>query len=130
MYKVNDKEYECSIAVTLDIFNDKWKLFIIWHLLSGDKRFKELDEILAGGISQKTLTVKLKELEAKQIVNREVFAQVPPKVVYSLTPSGQRLRTLLREMFDWGIGYVEEHGEVTEDHHCCEVDVSQKIAKN
>ncbi len=122
MYKVNDKEYECSIAVTLDIFNDKWKLFIIWHLLSGDKRFKELDKILAGGISQKTLTVKLKELEAKQIVNREVFAQVPPKVVYSLTPAGKRLKTLLLEMFDWGIGYVEEHGEISDEHICCEVD--------
>ena len=120
MYKINDKEYECSIAVTLDVFNDKWKLFIIWHLLDGNKRFKELNEILSGGISQKTLTVKLKELEAKNIVNREVFAEVPPKVVYSLTQAGKRLRPLLEDMYEWGISYAKEYGEVVEDTKCCE----------
>ena len=75
MYKVNDKDYECSVIVTLDIFNDKWKLSIIWHLLSGEKRFKDLHKDLSE-ISQKTLTVKLKELEAKNIIHREVFAVV------------------------------------------------------
>ena len=126
MYKINNKEYNCSIIVTLDIFNDKWKLAIIWHLLSGEKRFKELSEIFHD-ISQKTLTVKLKELEAKNIIHREVFAQVPPKVVYSLTPAGQKLKPLLKEMFDWGISYVQEHGEITSDDICCEIDTSKKI---
>ena len=64
MYYINDKEYKCSVAVTLDIFNDRWKLAIIWHLLDGEKRFKELNEIISE-ITQKTLTIKLKELEEK-----------------------------------------------------------------
>jgi DNA-binding HxlR family transcriptional regulator len=126
MYKVNGKEYQCSIIVTQDIFNDRWKLVIIWHLLNGDKRFKELHEILSD-ISQKTLTIKLKELEEKKIINREVFPEVPPKVVYSLTDSGKRLQPLLKEMYDWGISYVKEHGEVTQDDPCCELDVSKNL---
>jgi DNA-binding HxlR family transcriptional regulator len=117
MYKVNGKKYVCSVLVTLDIFNDKWKLAVIWHLLDSDKRFKELHESIAE-ISQKTLTVKLKELEEKKIINREVFAQVPPKVVYSLTPIGKSLEPILKEMYDWGIAYTKENGEIVENSEC------------
>lgn len=126
MYKVNGKEYQCSIIVTQDIFNDRWKLVIIWHLLNGNKRFKELHEIISD-ISQKTLTIKLKELEEKHIIHREVFPQVPPKVVYSLTASGRRLQALLKEMYNWGISYVDEHGEITKSDPCCEIDTSQNL---
>ena len=65
MYYINDKEYKCSVSVTLDIFNDRWKLAIIWHLLDNDMRFKDLHETI-NEITQKTLTVKLKELEEKK----------------------------------------------------------------
>ena len=126
MYYINDKEYKCSVAVTLDIFNDRWKLAIIWHLLDTELRFKDLHETI-NEITQKTLTVKLKELEQKNIINREVFAVVPPKVVYSLTPAGERLRPVFKEMFNWGISYVKEHGKITSDHKCCEVQISKKI---
>lgn len=117
MYIINDKEYKCSVSVTLDIFNDRWKLAIIWHLLAGNKRFKELHEEISE-ITQKTLTVKLKELEEKKIINREVFAEVPPKVVYSLSDAGNRLRPILDEMYKWGIDYVEEFGEITSENNC------------
>ena len=117
MYYINDKEYRCSVAVTLDIFNDRWKLAIIWHLLDGDKRFKDLHEIISE-ITQKTLTVKLKELEEKNIIHREVFAEVPPKVEYSLTPIGQKLKPVLKEMYKWGIDYVQEFGEITNQEPC------------
>ncbi len=117
MYYINDKEYKCSVAVTLDIFNDRWKLAIIWHLLDGDKRFKDLHEIISE-ITQKTLTVKLKELEEKNIIHREVYAEVPPKVVYSLTPTGKKLKPVLEEMYKWGINYVEEFGKVTSENLC------------
>lgn len=120
MYKVNDKEYKCSVAVTLDIFNDRWKLAIIWHLIEKNKRFKELHEDISE-ITQKTLTVKLKELEEKNIIHREVFAEVPPKVVYSLTETGKKLEPVLKEMYKWGIGYVESFGEITEDTLNCEL---------
>lgn len=126
MYKINGKEYECSVIATLDIFNDKSKLALIWHLLSGNKRFKELHEIFSD-ISQKTLTVKLKELELKNIINRKVFAEVPPRVVYSLTPAGERLRPILKEMYQWGISYTLEHGEITQDSQCCESEIFKKI---
>ena len=126
MYKINEKEYDCSVAVTVDIFNDKWKLSIIWQLLDNEKRFKDLNEEIPE-ITQKTLTVKLKELEQKNIIHREVFAVVPPKVVYSLTPAGERLRPVFKEMFNWGISYVKEHGKITSDHKCCEVQISKKI---
>ena len=117
MYYINNKEYKCSVAVTLDIFNDRWKLAIIWHLLDGDKRFKELHEIVSE-ITQKTLTVKLKELEEKNIIHREVYAEVPPKVIYSLTSSGKKLKPVLEEMFKWGIEYVEEFGRNTDETKC------------
>lgn len=90
---------------------------IIWFLLEEDKRFKELHNDIPE-ITQKTLTVKLKELEKKNIIHREVFPEVPPKVVYSLTPIGQKLRPVLQEMYQWGIDYVEAHGETSEDHSC------------
>ena len=117
MYYINDKEYKCSVAVTLDIFNDRWKLSIIWHLLNGKKRFKELNEIISE-ITQKTLTVKLKELEEKNIIHREVYAEVPPKVEYSLTSSGEKLRPVLENMSKWGIGYVNEFGKITPENMC------------
>ncbi|MDX1808570.1 MAG: helix-turn-helix domain-containing protein [Sulfurospirillaceae bacterium] len=117
MYYINDKEYQCSVSVTLDVFNDRWKLAIIWHLLDGDKRFKELHEIISE-ITQKTLTVKLKELEEKNIIHREVFAEVPPKVVYSLTKIGQELKPVLTEMYKWGILYSSTHGKITAENPC------------
>jgi len=122
MYTINGKEYQCSVTATLDIFNDRWKLAVIWHLLGENKRFKDLHHDISE-ISQKTLTIKLKELEEKNIVNREVFAEVPPKVVYSLTPAGERLRPILREMNIWGISYAKEHGQISDDHVFCEKDL-------
>jgi len=113
MYCIGDKEYTCPVSITMDIFNDRWKLAIIWYLLEHDKRFKELHEDISD-ITQKTLTIKLKELEAKKIISREVFAEVPPKVVYSLTPIGLKLKPMLQAMFEWGIDYVKENGKIVE----------------
>ncbi len=124
MYYINNKEYKCSVAVTLDIFNDRWKLAIIWHLLENEKRFKDLHENIAE-ITQKTLTIKLKELEEKNIINREVFAEVPPKVVYSLTSIGEKLKPVLKEMYYWGMDYVKEYGKVTKQNPC-EIEICSK----
>ena len=111
MYKIDGKEFKCSVEITNDIFNDKWKLGIVWHLLDGSKRYKELHEEVHQ-ITQKTLTVKLKELEERKLIKREVFAEVPPKVIYSLTPIGEKLRGILNAMHSWGIEYAKECGEV------------------
>ena len=128
MYYINDKEYKCTVSVTLDIFNDRWKLAIIWHLLDSDKRFKDLHKVISE-ITQKTLTIKLKELEEKNIIHREVFAQVPPKVVYSLTNAGKKLKPVLDEMYKWGILYVEEFGKITDDNHC-KTNICEKKEEN
>lgn len=117
MYHINEKEYSCSVAVTLDVFNDRWKLAIIWHLLEKDKRFKELTEDIHE-ITQKTLTIKLKELEEKKIIIREAFPEIPPRVVYSLSPIGKALRPILNEMYLWGRAYVKEHGIISEETTC------------
>ncbi len=117
MYFINDKEYKCSVELTLDIFNDKWKLLIIWDLLKNEKRFKDLNASIPQ-ITQKTLSMKLKELESKHIVHREVFAQVPPKVVYSLTPIGKKLKAVLEAMSDWGMEYVNKHGKSDGNFTC------------
>lgn len=114
MYIVDGKEYVCTVPVTLDIFNDKWKLDIIWYLLSGEKRYTELFELISK-VTKKTLTSKLRELENKGIINREAFAEVPPRVIYSLTPLGYELKPLLEEMFKWGMKYVEARGEIVEE---------------
>lgn len=126
MYKINGKEYPCSVIVTSDVFNDKWKIAIIWNLLGDEMRFKELHEAISE-ITQKTLTVKLRELEEKNIIHREVFPEVPPKVVYSLTNIGEKLRPLFKEMYNWGISYVQEHGEVSKEINCCEDAISKKL---
>ncbi|AQW87365.1 transcriptional regulator, HxlR family [Campylobacter pinnipediorum subsp. caledonicus] len=123
MYIVNEKEYKCPVSITLDVFNDRWKLAIIWHLIDGKKRFKELHNNI-GEITQKTLTVKLKELEEKNIITRTVYAQVPPKVEYSLTPIGQRLQPTLDEMYKWGLAYVKDNGTILDD-----INTSSKIPK-
>lgn len=118
MYIVNNNTYHCPVSITNDIFNDKWKLSIIWHLLDGEKRYKELQEEVCQ-ITKKTLTSKLKELEEKGLINREAFAEVPPRVVYSLTPIGMELKPILQEMELWGIKYTKEKGEITSDEGCC-----------
>lgn len=117
MYIVNEKEFVCPVSITNDIFNDKWKFAIVWYLLDGPKRYKELHEKVCQ-ITQKTLTVKLKELEEKQLIKREVFAEVPPKVVYSLTPIGEELRNILNAMHAWGILYATTCGTIVEDSVC------------
>lgn len=127
MYYINEKEYNCSVAVTLDVFNDRWKLAIIWHLLEKDKRFKELSEDIHE-VTQKTLTIKLKELEEKKIILRHAYAEIPPKVVYSLSETGKALRPVLEAMYVWGKGYVNAHGTVSEDISC-ESAVAQLLDK-
>ena len=124
MYLVNNKEYNCSVDIVQDIFNDKWKLGIIWHLLESEKRYKDLFEEVKN-ITQKTLTSKLRDLEDKQIIKRVSFPEIPPKVVYSLTPIGEKLRPMLKEMFDWGIDYVKECGEFT-NNTTCEAKLAEK----
>ena len=105
--KINNKEYSCAIELTLDIIGGKWKPIILWKLAQNVVlRFSELKRSM-GGITQKMLTQQLRELEAYEMVNRKVYAQVPPKVEYSLTKQGKSVMPILDIMCKWGTDYYE-----------------------
>ena len=94
----------CPVETTLMLIGDKWKVLILRDLMPGTKRFGELKQSI-GGISQKVLTSKLREMEADGLVERHVFAEVPPRVEYSLTPLGRTLKPVLDAMEQWGTAY-------------------------
>ena len=100
--KTKDELPECPVATTVSLIGSKWKLLIIRNLLIRPYRFNELKKSL-DGISQKVLTDSLRSMEADGIVNRTVFAEVPPRVEYSLSEIGESLRPVIKAMEIWGI---------------------------
>lgn len=94
-------DYVCGVAVTLELIGGKWKGVILWHLTHKTLRFSQLKRRLPG-VTQKMLTQQLRDLEANGLINRHVFAEVPPRVEYSLTEQGRTLQPLLQEMCSWG----------------------------
>ena len=94
----------CPVETTLRLIGNKWEVLVLRDLMPGTKRFGELKQSI-GGISQKVLTSKLRELEADGLVERHVFAEVPPRVEYSLTPLGRTLKPVLDAMEQWGTAY-------------------------
>lgn len=104
------KQYMHPIEVTLDVVCGKWKGVILCHLQEeGILRFGELKKRLPG-VSQKTLTLQLRELEEDGLVNRKVYPQVPPKVEYSLTEYGKELEATLEMMCEWGRNHHDKVG--------------------
>ncbi len=91
----------CPVETTVEIIGGKWKTVLMYHLVSGEKRFSQLQR-LAPLASDRMLTRSLKELEADGLVRREVFAEVPVRVEYSLTQDGQTLVPILNAMGEWG----------------------------
>jgi DNA-binding HxlR family transcriptional regulator len=101
----------CPIEVTVNLIGDKWKVLILRNLLlKGTQRFGELGRGI-NGISQKMLTQQLRKLEVDGLIERKVYAQVPPRVEYSLTEFGRSLKPILEAMHNWGINYLENSGE-------------------
>lgn len=95
------KTVACPVETTLSVIGGRWKVLIVHHILEEPKRFGELTRALKG-VSARTLTKQLREMEKDGIVRREVFQQIPPKVEYSLTPLGRKLTPILYAMHDWG----------------------------
>ena len=94
--------YICGIDAAMDVVTGKWKSLILWELdLHGTRRFGELRRNLPG-VSEKMLVQHLREMEADGLVHREVYAEVPPKVEYSLTPEGESLNAALAPLTAWG----------------------------
>ena len=91
----------CPVETTLGVIAGKWKVMIIYYLLQGKRRFNRLQREL-GGISHRTLTKQLREMERQGIVLREDYGEIPPRVEYSLSPLGASLEDILLEMHQWG----------------------------
>lgn len=100
----NKKFLDCPVATTINLIGNKWKLLIIRDLLSGTKRFGELRKSQSG-ISQRVLTENLRDLENDGLVDRKVYAEVPPRVEYSLNQTGVSLQPIISAMAEWGTKY-------------------------
>ena len=101
---MKEKLPACPVEVTLQLIGTKWKVLIIRELLESTKRFSELQRSI-GGVSQKVLTANLRAMEECGLVNRKVYAEVPPRVEYSLTDLGRSLESVLNVMVEWGTKY-------------------------
>lgn len=95
----------CPVESTLELIGGKYKALILWHLSEKTLRFSELRRVISGATA-KMLTQQLRELETNQLVRREVFPIIPPKVEYSLTELGRSLLPILVAMRDWGASYL------------------------
>ena len=94
----------CPVETTLTLISDKWKVLILRDLMPGTKRFGELKKSI-GSVSQKVLTSQLRQMEASGLLSRKVYAEVPPRVEYTLTELGYSLKPILDTMWDWGEKY-------------------------
>ena len=99
----------CPVETTLMFIGDKWKVLILRDLMSGTKRFGELKKSI-GHVTQKALTAQLRDMEAKGLLTRKVYAEVLPRVEYTLTATGYSLRPILDSMVAWGTDYQKQNG--------------------
>ena len=107
LHEMSDALPACPVETTLTLISDKWKVLILRDLLTGTKRFGELKKSL-DGVSQKVLTSQLRQMEASGLLTRKVYAEVPPRVEYTLTELGYSLQPVLEAMRDWGEAYKKK----------------------
>lgn len=98
----------CPVETTMQLISDKWKVLIIRDLLDGTKRFGELKKSV-GNITQKVLTNHLRSMEESGLLTRKVYAEVPPKVEYTLTETGYSLQPVMDAMVAWGMEYKKKN---------------------
>lgn len=127
----------CPVEATLDLIGGKYKALILWHLSENTLRFSELSKRITA--TPKMLTQQLRELENDNLIHREVYPVIPPRVEYSLTELGKSLMPILVAMRDWGAGYLRNHKDtepccfmMDTDPCCCGKDessacISQKL---
>ncbi len=106
MRKQKHKSYsECPVEATLDLIGGKWKGVVLFLLMQGTKRFNELKRLVPD-ITQRMLTLQLRQLEEDGLVIRKIYKQIPPKVEYTLSDLGQTIIPILQQMEQWGIKYA------------------------
>jgi len=115
------KHYRCGVAVTLEVIGGKWKSLILWHLKNKTLRFSQLQRRLTK-VTQKMLTQQLRDLERDGLVHRQVYAEVPPRVEYSLTDRGLSVIPILDQMCVWGQNFIEP------EQDGCEKDVKSSCS--
>ena len=99
--RMNGQVYHCALDVTMELVGGKWKTIVLWYLRTDKKRFSELRKLIPG-ITEKMLSMQLRQLEKDGFVSRTVHAEVPPRVEYALTTHGKTLLPLLEEIAKWG----------------------------
>ncbi len=104
----------CPVETTLTLISDRWKVLILRDLMAGTKRFGELKKSI-GSVSQKVLTANLRSMEESGLLSRKVYAEVPPRVEYTLTETGYSLEPVLDVMAEWGKQYKQKNEEKEQD---------------
>jgi DNA-binding HxlR family transcriptional regulator len=115
--EASGKKYVCPVEATLDILGGKWKVLILHELFSGTKRFGELRRSIPAA-TQRMLTLQLRELERDGVLTRHVYAEIPPKVEYSLTELGASLEGPMNELLVWAekyLHYIQDAAPDSED---------------
>lgn len=102
----------CPVETTLTMISDKWSVLILRDLLSGTKRFAELQKSI-GHVSQKVLTAQLRKMEGNGLLTRTVYPEIPPRVEYTLTDLGHSLKPILDAMHLWGEAYKKRKANIT-----------------
>ena len=110
---LNGQEFHCAMDITMSFIGGKWKTVVLWYLRKDKKRFSELRRLIPN-ITEKMLSLQLKELEHDGIVGRKVYAEVPPRVEYYLTDFGKTLVPMLEEIAKWGRNLAETKGKMVE----------------
>lgn len=114
LIKYNDKLFSCTTSIAMELIGGKWKSVILIYLVDGKKRYNELYKLIST-ITERTLSLQLKQLEKDGLITRRVYTKKPPlKVEYALTPFGESLSPVLLSIANWGKIVAEEKGEIIE----------------
>jgi DNA-binding HxlR family transcriptional regulator len=106
-HKSYDVQFGCAVEAALEVIGGKWKAAILFRLLDEKKRFNQIKKLFPS-LTQRILTQQLRELERDGVIHRKVYAEVPPRVEYSLTEFGRTLEPALRLLSSWGAKYVDK----------------------
>src|SRR4030095_8632878 len=111
--KMNGKTYHCALDVTMDYIGGKWKSVVLWYLRKEHKRFSELKRLIPG-ITEKMLSLQLRQLEKDGLVGRRIFAEVPPRVEYFLSEEGKSIVPVIEAIAKWGRAKGNAEGKIQE----------------
>lgn len=113
IFLLNGEEFHCAMDVTMRFIGGKWKTVVLWYLRKDKKRFSELKRLIPN-ITEKMLSLQLKDLENDGLVGRKVYAEIPPRVEYFLTDFGKSLMPMLEEIAKWGRTLAEKKGKTVD----------------